>query len=102
MLIFEFDGNPGEHTIWLTEDRRTYILTKLKKWIREGEHRKEGIPFEEFLTYLEKMRYDFITIPSGRGLLSPCNQMLVKEPNNIFLQRNKPLLWAICDYRHLL
>ena len=67
VLGFEFDGNPGEHTIWLTEDRRTYILTTLKKWIREGEHRKEGIPFEEFLTYLEKMRYDFITIPDGKG-----------------------------------
>ena len=27
VLGFEFDGNPGEHTIWLTEDRRTDILT---------------------------------------------------------------------------
>ena len=36
VLGFEFDGNPGEHTIWLTEDRRTDIITKLKKWIREG------------------------------------------------------------------
>ena len=30
VLEFEFDGNPGEHTIWLTEDRRIDILTKLK------------------------------------------------------------------------
>ena len=30
-----FYGNLGEHTIWLTEDRRTNILTKLKKWIRK-------------------------------------------------------------------
>ena len=36
VLGFEFDGNPGEHTMWLTEDRRTDILTKFKKWIREG------------------------------------------------------------------
>ena len=48
VLGFEFDGNPGEHTIWLTEDRCTNILEKLKKWIREGEHRKKGTPFEEF------------------------------------------------------
>ena len=48
VLGFEFDGNPGNHTIWLTEDCHTNILTKLKKWIREGEHRKKGIPFEEF------------------------------------------------------
>ena len=46
VLEFEFDGNPGEHTIWLTEDRRTDVLIKLRKWIREGEHRKKGIPFE--------------------------------------------------------
>ena len=48
VLGFEYDGNPREHTICLTEDRRTDILTKLKKWIREGGHRKKGIPFEEF------------------------------------------------------
>ena len=30
VLGFEFYGNPGEHTIWLTEDLRTNILTKLK------------------------------------------------------------------------
>ena len=34
VLGFEFDGNPGEHTIWLTEDRRTNISTKLENWIR--------------------------------------------------------------------
>ena len=34
VLGFEFDGNPGEHTIWITEDRCTDISTKLKKWIR--------------------------------------------------------------------
>ena len=54
VLGFEFDVNPGENTICLTEDRRTDILTKSKKWIREGEHRKKGIPFEESRTYLRK------------------------------------------------
>ena len=34
VLEFEFDGNLGEHTIYLTEDRRTNILSKLKKLIR--------------------------------------------------------------------
>ena len=34
VLGFEFDGNPGENTIWLTEYRCTDILTKLKNWIR--------------------------------------------------------------------
>ena len=31
---FEFGGNPGTHTICLTEDHHTNILTKLKRWIR--------------------------------------------------------------------
>ena len=31
VLGFEFDGNPREHTIWLTEDRRTGILTQFEK-----------------------------------------------------------------------
>ena len=30
---FEFVGNPGENTIWLTEDRCIDILKKIKKWI---------------------------------------------------------------------
>ena len=80
VLGLEFDGNPGEHTIWLTEDRHTDILTKLRKWIREGEHRKKVIPFEEFRTYLAKLRYAFFTIPYGKGLLPPCNQILGKKP----------------------
>ena len=30
VLGFEFDGKPGEHTIWITEDRHTYILTNFE------------------------------------------------------------------------
>ena len=75
---------------------------RIEKWIREGDHRKKGIPFEEFRTYLAKIRYSFITIPAGKGLLSPCNQMLGKDPNIFFLQCNKPLLSAIRDFCHLL
>ena len=101
VLGFESYGNPGEHTIWHTKDRRTYILTKLKKFIREGEHRKKGIPFEEFRTYPAKLRYEFITIPAGKGLLSQCNQMLGKDPNTVYLKRNTTLLSAIRYCHHL-
>ena len=45
---FEFDGNPGEHTIWIIKQRRDDILALLKRWIREGEDIAKGIPFEEF------------------------------------------------------
>ena len=93
MLGFYFDGNPEEHTIWLTEDRRTNILAILKKRIREEEHRKKGIPFEEFRTYLEKLRNAFISIPSGKGLLSPCNQMLDEEPKISSCIKTSPHCW---------
>ena len=53
VLGVEFDGNPGEHTIWTNEDRRTDILTKLKKWIREGEHRKRVSPLNNFEPILQ-------------------------------------------------
>ena len=102
VLGFEFDVNPGENTICLTEDRRTDILTKSKKWIREGEHRKKVSPLKNLEPIFAKLRYAFITIPSGKGLLFPCNQMLGKEPKNIFLHQNKPLLSAISDCCHLL
>ena len=44
VLGFEFDGNPGKHTIWLTEDRRTDILTKLKNVLGKKSIEK-GYPF---------------------------------------------------------
>ena len=50
---FELDGNPGEHTICLTEDRRIDILTKSKKWIREEEHRKRVPPLKNFEPILQ-------------------------------------------------
>ena len=102
VLVFEFDGNPEEHTIWPTEDLRTNILIKSKKWIKEGEHRKKGIPIEKFRTYLSKLRNEFIIISAGKGLLPPCKQMLRKEPNDIFLYRNKPLFLSIHDCFHQL
>ena len=48
VLGFELDGNPGEHTIWLTEDRHKDIITKLKKWIREGDNGKRVSPLNNF------------------------------------------------------
>ena len=55
MQGFEFDGNPGEHNIWLTEDRRTGSLNKLKKWIREGEHKKRVFPLKNFEPILQNL-----------------------------------------------
>jgi hypothetical protein len=43
-----------------------------------------------------------VSIPSGKGLLSPCNNILAKEPPFVFLKRNKKLLQAIKDCRTII
>ena len=50
---FEFDGNPGEHTIWLTEDLRTNILTKLKSGLGKDSIEKRVSPLNNFEPILQ-------------------------------------------------
>ena len=101
-LVFEFYGNQGEHTIWLTEDRHTDIITKTKNWIREGEHGKKGISFEEFRTYLCKTEIYIHYYPIWKSIIIPVQLNVGKGAKTIFLQHNKPLLSAIRDCCHLL
>ena len=68
-LGFNFDRNPREHTIWLTEKRREDIFSVLKKYIQEGKGSNKDIPFEEFRQYTSKLRNAFIYIPAGKCLL---------------------------------
>ena len=42
ILGFEFDGNPGKHTIWLTNEKRELLLVMLKQWIRGARGSEEG------------------------------------------------------------
>ena len=71
MLGFEFDGNLGEHTTCLTEDRHTYILIKLKSGLGK-ESIEKGVPhLKNFEPIFAKLRYSFITIPAGKRVLSP-------------------------------
>ena len=102
ILAFNFYGNPGEHTICITKQRQDYILEVRKKWIREGEHSAKGIPFEEFRQYTLKLKNEFISLPLGKGLLSPFNQLLGNKQPKVYLNLNKPLILAIRDGRHLL
>ena len=53
VLGFEFDRNPGEHTIWLTEDRRTDILTKLKSGLEKESTEKRVSPLNNFEPILQ-------------------------------------------------
>ena len=48
VLGFEFDGNPGEHTIWLTEDRRTDILKNRISGLGKERIEKRVSPLKNF------------------------------------------------------
>jgi hypothetical protein len=100
ILGFTFDGL--EKTLWLEEPKRNALLTILHGWLRSSQRSQAGIPFAEFQSVISKLRHAFISIPSGKGLLSPCNGVLRVEPEFVFLHRNEPLREAISDCRTLL
>lgn len=99
ILGFEFNGD--DKTLWLEEPKRDALLTTLHSWIRTSAKRG-GIPYDEFISTLAKVRHGFISIPAGRGLLSPCNAVLRKRPPIVYLHSNPHLLQAIKDIRTLL
>ncbi len=73
LLGFEFDGK--QKTMWLEEEKQAKLLTPLHSWIRAGSPGR-GVPFQEFESVVAKLRHAFTALPGGRGLLSPCNQLL--------------------------
>ena len=100
ILGFTFDG--VEKTIWLEEAKRDTLLTVMAGWLRASERTRAGIPFDEFQSVIAKLRHAFISIPSGKGLLSPCNSVMRKAPPVIYLHRNERLRLAVADCRTLL
>ena len=100
ILGFTFDGL--EKTIWLEEPKRDALLTTLQGWLRAAHRREAGVPFGEFQSVIAKLRHAFTSIPSGKGLLSPCNTVMRLEPEFVYLHRNQPLQEAITDCRTLL
>jgi hypothetical protein len=51
---------------------------------------------------LDKLRHAFLALQDGKGLLSPCNRLLRKQPDVVYFHRNPPLFSAIKDMRTLL
>ena len=51
---------------------------------------------------ISKLRHAFVSIPSGKGLLSPCNAVLRAQPTSVYLHRNHFLRQALSDCRTLL
>ena len=61
-----------------------------------------AIPFNEFQSVISKIRHVFISIPCGKGLLTPCNMVIRGDPKVIHLHKHKLLLEAISNCRTLL
>ena len=100
ILGFTFDG--VNKTIWLEAPKRDQLLSTLKHWLSQSRKRRSGVPFDEFRSVLSKLRHAFIAIPGGKGLLSPCNTILRKQPDMVFLHHNRVLRQAISDCRSIL
>jgi hypothetical protein len=100
LLGLTFDGL--NKTVWLADDKRKAILTILAGWIRHASRRNIGVPFSEFRSVIAKLRHAFITIPAGRGLLSPFNAVLKAAPRLIYLHKNKAVLVALQECRAFL
>jgi len=99
LLGMTFDGN--DKTIWLATENRDKIISTLREWIRLSK-RQGGIPFDDFQSVLSKLQHAFLTIPAGRGLLSPFYTVLGIRPRFVFLSRNPALLAAVVDCRTFL
>jgi hypothetical protein len=99
ILGMTFNGK--NKTIWLSTDKRDAILSTLSSWIRHSaKHR--GIPFKDFQSTLSKLQHAFITVPAGKGLLSPFYTVLAVKPDAVYLHRNTPLRTAVRDCRTFL
>jgi len=72
MVGFDSDGNPGQHTIWLTNinDRQYHILNMIKTWIREGKNIEKGIPFDNLSKSIAQIQHAFLTIPYEGSLIA--------------------------------
>ena len=100
MLGFIFDGE--EKTMQLDAEKRAMLLAVLHKWIRSAKRKTAGIEFKEFESVIYKIRHCFRSIPAGRGLMTPCNNIIGLRPARVYLHRNKKLTTALKDMRTLI
>ncbi len=84
--LLGFDFNSEDKTMWLETAKQDQLLTILHSWICTLERSAQGIPFKEFQSVLAKIRHAFTALPAGVGLLSPCNAVLQKKPDIVYLQ----------------
>ena len=100
LLGFDFDGI--NKTIWLEEAKRTSLLTILHQWIRGSVKARRGIPFAKFESVIAKLRHTFMALWKGCGLLSPCNWIIQRQPQVVYLHQNGALMEALQDIHTIL
>ncbi len=100
LLGFDFDSK-GK-TLWLKSAKQEKLLTILRGWIWTGTQGSLGILFGEFESTVANFWHAFMSIPAGRGLLSPCTRLLRQRPDYVYLQRNRNILTALEGCRILL
>ncbi len=99
--LLGFDFNGQQKTMWLEEQKRAKLLTTLHAWIQAG-NCERGVPFKEFESVVAKLQHAFTALLGGQGLLSPCNQLLKKQPQVVYFLRNQPLFSAISNCQTIL
>jgi hypothetical protein len=100
VLGFEFDG--VAKTMQLEPKKRDALLDVLSTWLRAAKKRMKPIQFKDFESVVSKIRHAFTAIPAGNGLMTPCNRLLQKRPEWVYLHSNKKLQTALSDMRTLL
>ena len=94
--ILGFCFHRDNKTIWVTEGKRNALIKTMQGWLRAtSKNTMYGIPFMDFWSLLYRVRHVFLSIPAGKGLMSPFYSILDKEPKVVFLRRNHNLLTAI-------
>jgi hypothetical protein len=94
--------NDNQKTVWLADDKCNALLAILKRWTRSSTRASAAIPFPEFRSITAKLLHAFITLPAGKGLLSPFFQILCLQPSHVYLHRHSALLEAVKDCHTLL
>ena len=97
LLGITFDGE--QKTVWLGTEKRDAIIDTLTQWLGTG---STGVPFHEFQSTLSKLQHAFITIPAGKGLLSPFFRVLSINPSHVHIHTNATLRLAVADCRTFL
>lgn len=100
ILGLTFDGDTK--TVWLDDKKRIALLMILINLLQSGKCKQFSIPFTQFRSVIAKIRHAFTTTPAGKGLLSPFNALLKKEPKQIYLHNNEVLRTALSECRTFL